>query len=54
MEKEQLKILGSKEFDKNHEFYKIVDFLNKTLKNKGLIFGLALKGSNVALTIYEE
>lgn len=54
MQKEELTVLGSKEFEKGDELYKIVDFLNKTLKKRNLIFGLTSKGNNMAITIYEE
>ncbi|MGI6188525.1 MAG: DUF4264 family protein [Caldicoprobacteraceae bacterium] len=36
------------------DLYKIVDFLNKNLKDKELIFGLSKKDDeNMRLTIYE-
>jgi len=54
MEKEQLKILGQKEFDKDAELYKVIDFLNKSLKQKGLIFGVTRKNSKMTVSIYEE
>jgi len=37
------------------DLYKIVDFLNKNLKDKELIFGLSKKDDeNMRLTIYES
>ncbi len=36
------------------DLYKIVDFLNKNLKHKGLIFGLSKKDDEtMCITIYE-
>ncbi|NLO81569.1 MAG: DUF4264 family protein [Clostridiales bacterium] len=36
------------------DLYKIVDFLNKNLKDKGLIFGLSKKNNEImCITIYE-
>lgn len=54
MEKEQLKILGQKNFEKYEQAYKIIDFLNKSLKSKKIIFGLTSQDSQMILTIYEE
>lgn len=35
-----LKLLGSRHFSGDGDLYKVVDFLNKTLKHRNLIFGL--------------
>jgi len=37
----------------NEELYKLVDFLNKNLKDKNLIFGLSQKDDKMTITIYE-
>ena len=51
---EGLKLIGIKEINYNDELYKLIDFLNKTLKNKDLIFGLTLEAENrMVISIYE-
>ena len=35
------------------ELYKVVDFLNKNLKDKNLIFGLSKKDKEMIISIYE-
>lgn len=37
----------------NDEIYKIVDFLNKNLKHKNLIFGLTKDKDKMSIKIYE-
>jgi hypothetical protein len=51
----KLEIIAVKSFKSYDEMYKVVDFLNKTLKHKKLIFGLTKdseKGT-VTISIYE-
>ncbi|OPX86270.1 MAG: hypothetical protein A4E53_03180 [Pelotomaculum sp. PtaB.Bin104] len=51
----KLEIIAVKSFKSYDEMYKIVDFLNKTLKDKHVIFGLTKnhgKGT-MSITIYE-
>ncbi len=50
---ESLKILSTITVAYSGDMYKVVDFLNKTLKPKNLIFGLAMDGNNMSITIYE-
>ncbi|HHU63219.1 MAG TPA: YpmA family protein [Clostridiales bacterium] len=50
---EGLKILSTITLGYNSELYKIVDFLNKTLKPKNLVFGLAKDGKDMSITVYE-
>jgi len=53
-EEDGLKLIGIKEVDYNDELYKLVDFLNKTLKNKNLIFGLTLNEEDkMTVSVYE-
>lgn len=54
MSKEDLKIRAVIETEKNPELYKLVDFLNKNLKDKGLIFGLAKSNEKMKITIYNS
>ncbi|MBA1337098.1 MAG: hypothetical protein HPY66_3534 [Firmicutes bacterium] len=55
MEQEpKLQLIATKEMKYNDDLYKMVDFLNKTLKNRDLIFGLAMKDDgNMIISIYE-
>lgn len=39
--------------ESNMELYKIVDFLNKNLKDKNLIFGLNKKDEKMIISVYE-
>lgn len=50
---DQLNLIAIKEFSKFEDMYKIVDFLNKNLKGKGLIFGLSVKDGKDVISIYE-
>jgi hypothetical protein len=51
-DKKGLKVIAHKEMDSNPELYKLVDFLNKNLKEKNVIFGLAMKDEKMTVTIY--
>lgn len=51
--KESLKLIAVKEFDDNGELYHVVDFLNKSLKDRNLVFGIRKKGEKGTITIYE-
>lgn len=51
--KESLKMIAVKEFDDNGELYHLVDFLNKSLKDRNLIFGIRKNGEKSTITIYE-
>ncbi|HYE83817.1 MAG TPA: DUF4264 family protein [Clostridia bacterium] len=50
---EELKLIAVKEFDEGGELYNVVDFLNKSLKDKNLIFGIKKAGDKRIITIYE-
>jgi hypothetical protein len=50
---QKLELLAAKEVLYNEELYIIVDFLNKNLKDRDIIFGLALEGKDKAvISIY--
>jgi hypothetical protein len=54
MEKQnKLKLKDVLENSYNFELYKVVDFLNKNLKDKSLIFGLSKKDDRMNLSVYE-
>ena len=48
-------LIAVKSFKEYEEMYKVVDFLNKTLKHKNLIFGLTKDpaGGSMKISIYE-
>jgi hypothetical protein len=51
---DDLNIIGVMEFNEYEEMYKIVDFLNKSLKDRGLIFGLKRENGKDKLLIYDS
>jgi len=53
--KDKLEILASKTFKPYDDMYKVVDYLNKTLKHKKVMFGLTRESESqeVTITIYE-
>ncbi|MDW7674848.1 MAG: YpmA family protein [Bacillota bacterium] len=54
-EEGKLNLIATKNFEANLELYKIVDYLNKTLKHKKLMFGLRKdsKNNSMNISIYE-
>lgn len=52
---EKLIIRASKQFDNYEEMYKVVDFLNKNLKDKGVMLGLTKDKdlNKLKINIYE-
>ncbi|MDD2497923.1 MAG: YpmA family protein [Desulfitobacteriaceae bacterium] len=50
----KLELIATKNFSSSDELYKVVDFLNKSLKQYNLMFGLKKSGkSEMVITIYE-
>lgn len=49
----KLELKSTLEMKSDLEMYKVVDFLNKNLKHKNLIFGLSRNGERMKLSIYE-
>ncbi len=52
-EEGKLELIAVKTFPANGDLYKIVDFLNKSLKEHKLMFGLSKTGENMTVSIYE-
>jgi len=54
-QRDKLELIAAKDFKANDEMYKIVDYLNKTLKYKNVMFGLTKKQDEgtMTITIYE-
>jgi len=53
--KEKLELIASRSFKPYDEMYKVVDYLNKTLKSKKIMFGLTKNpaDNSLTITIYE-
>ncbi|ATY84877.1 DUF4264 domain-containing protein [Kyrpidia spormannii] len=54
-DQDQLKVIGVFRTEGGEELYKFVDFLNRTLKERGLVFGMA-RGDHpgqFVITVYE-
>jgi hypothetical protein len=54
-EKAKLELIASKSFPANDQLVYIIDFLNKNLKNKKIMFGLtkSKKTDEMTINIYE-
>lgn len=50
-EQGKLVLLATKTLEANKDMYKIVDFLNKTLKEKKVMFGLSQNTAENTMTI---
>lgn len=51
----KLELVAAKSFKPYDEMYRVIDFLNKTLKEKKVIFGLSKDNENgsMVISIYE-
>ena len=52
----QIKLIAHKDFKRRDDLYEIVDFLNKNLKDKGLMFGLKIDPDDekkMTIKVYE-
>ena len=47
----KLKLIALKSFSMHQDMYKVVDFLNKSLKDKNLMFGMTKNSGENTLTI---
>jgi hypothetical protein len=51
---DKLELIATKKLSVNEELYKLVDFLNKNLKNKNIMFGLSKPDeTTMVVSIYE-
>lgn len=50
-ERDKLELIATKTLPSHEDLYKIVDFLNKTLKEKRVMFGLTLNREENTMTI---
>ena len=49
----KLELIATQRVGVNGELYKVVDFLNKNLKDYGLMFGLRKKEDKMVISVYE-
>lgn len=49
----KLELMGTLKLKQNDELYRLVDFLNRSLKEYNLIFGLTKKEDGMVFSIYE-
>ncbi|SHN82595.1 YpmA family protein [Desulfitobacterium chlororespirans] len=49
----KIELIGTQKLKINPELYKVVDFLNKNLKEHNLMFGLNKKENTMTMAIYE-
>jgi len=49
----KIELIATQRVGVNGELYKVVDFLNKNLKDHGLMFGLTKKDDKMVISIYE-
>ena len=49
----RMELIATQKVQANAELYKIVDFLNKNLKNHHVMFGLTKKDEIMTVSIYE-
>lgn len=51
----KLELIATKSFEPHSDMYRIVDFLNKSLKEKNVMFGLTKdrESGKMIITIYE-
>lgn len=54
-EENKLELIATKDFREYEEMYKVVDFLNKYLKEKGIILGLVKdkEKNSLAINLYK-
>ena len=53
MDAGKLELIAKREMVYNDELYKLVDFLNKNLKNKQIIIGISKNDDKAIISIYE-
>ncbi len=49
----KIELIATQRIGVNGELYKVVDFLNKNLKEHGLMFGLTKKEDKMIISVYE-
>lgn len=52
-EKGKMELIAIHKVNSNAELYKIIDFLNKSLKQYHLMFGLTKQAETMTISVYE-
>ena len=52
-DEKDITVLAQDNFDLDGEYYRLITFLNQTLKDRGLIFGLTKQDERLSVRIYE-
>lgn len=52
-DRDKLELVATLKLSSNDEMYRLVDFLNRTLKRHKLIFGLTKKDEQMTFAVYE-
>lgn len=50
---DKLELIATQTVPYNDDLYVLVDFLNRTLKHKKLIFGMSQRNGEMVVSIYE-
>ena len=50
---EKLELIATLKIPYNEDLYNLIDFLNRTLKDKKLIFGVSQRNEQMLVSIYE-
>lgn len=50
---EKLELIATLKIPYNEDLYTLIDFLNRTLKEKKLIFGVSQRNEQMVISIYE-
>lgn len=48
----KLELVAVQKFAANSEMYKIIDFLNRSLKKQNLLFGLSKENEEMIISVY--
>jgi len=51
--KGKMELIATQRFAANAEMYKVIDFLNRNLKDQKVMFGLTKKDDTMVISIYE-
>ncbi len=50
---QKLELLATHKIPDNEDLYTLIDFLNRTLKDKNLIFGVSQRDGQMIVSVYE-
>jgi len=50
---DKLELIATLKMPYNEDLYTLIDFLNRTLKDKKVIFGVSKRDDNMVVSVYE-